>query len=100
MDCLISRHHCRLDIDPPCVVVRDLESLNGTYLNGHRLESTALTAALQHVSGSGVQDGDILTIGGSSLRVDIVDCPPSNSTEDVPPCKEGEAVIRDCPIPC
>src|SRR5262245_52079737 len=31
---LISRHHCRVDVDPPIVRVRDLGSLNGTYVNG------------------------------------------------------------------
>ena len=30
----VSRHHCRLDIDPPHVTVRDLGSRNGTYVNG------------------------------------------------------------------
>jgi pSer/pThr/pTyr-binding forkhead associated (FHA) protein len=31
---LVSRHHCLLDINPPEVRVRDLGSLNGTYVNG------------------------------------------------------------------
>src|SRR5947209_680425 len=30
----ISRHHCVLEIDPPHVTVRDLGSLNGTWVNG------------------------------------------------------------------
>jgi pSer/pThr/pTyr-binding forkhead associated (FHA) protein len=33
----ISRRHCLLDIDPPCVRVRDLGSRNGTLINGQRL---------------------------------------------------------------
>src|SRR5438132_7438837 len=31
---MVSRHHCRLDIDPRRVRVRDLGSRNGTYING------------------------------------------------------------------
>jgi serine/threonine-protein kinase len=33
----ISRHHCELEIDPPVVRVRDLGSLNGTYINGEKI---------------------------------------------------------------
>jgi hypothetical protein len=33
-DATVSRHHCMIDIAPPSVVVRDLNSLNGTFLNG------------------------------------------------------------------
>ena len=38
----ISRFHCVLDIDPPRIRVRDLGSLNGTYVNRHRIESATL----------------------------------------------------------
>jgi pSer/pThr/pTyr-binding forkhead associated (FHA) protein len=34
----VSRRHCVFDIDPPFVSVRDLQSLNGTYVNGQRIE--------------------------------------------------------------
>jgi serine/threonine-protein kinase len=30
--CIVSRHHCLLDIAPPEVRVRDLGSLNGTFV--------------------------------------------------------------------
>ena len=33
----VSRHHCLLAIDPPAVRVRDLGSLNGTYVNGESI---------------------------------------------------------------
>src|ERR1700704_2250284 len=33
----ISRHHCLLDINPPDIRVRDFGSLNGTYVNGHKI---------------------------------------------------------------
>jgi pSer/pThr/pTyr-binding forkhead associated (FHA) protein len=30
----VSRHHCEFEIDPPSVRLRDLGSLNGTFVNG------------------------------------------------------------------
>ena len=33
----ISRHHCRLDVNPPAVRVRDLGSRNGTLVNGEKI---------------------------------------------------------------
>lgn len=33
-DATVSHHHCRIDIIPPLVLVRDLGTLNGTWLNG------------------------------------------------------------------
>src|SRR5690348_14203395 len=33
----ISRRHCLLDIVPPSIRLRDLGSLNGTYLNGKKI---------------------------------------------------------------
>lgn len=31
------RHHCLFDINPPDIRVRDLGSLNGTFVNGKRI---------------------------------------------------------------
>ena len=33
----VSRHHCAIEIDPPHVRVFDLQSRNGTYVNGSRI---------------------------------------------------------------
>jgi hypothetical protein len=33
----VSRHHCTLEIAPPSLRVRDLGSLNGTYVNGKKI---------------------------------------------------------------
>src|SRR6185369_6935096 len=35
--CDVSRRHCALKIDPPFVHVRDLGSLNGTFINNDRI---------------------------------------------------------------
>jgi len=36
-DPTVGRHHFALEVNPPTVGVRDLGSLNGTYVNGHRI---------------------------------------------------------------
>lgn len=41
---VVSRRHCLFDIDPPYVSVRDLNSLNGTYVNGERLRGSRVLA--------------------------------------------------------
>jgi pSer/pThr/pTyr-binding forkhead associated (FHA) protein len=33
----VSRHHCVLEVAPPALRVRDLGSLNGTYVNGKKI---------------------------------------------------------------
>src|SRR5579884_796999 len=33
----VSRHHCRLEISPPAIRVRDLGSTNGTFVNGRKI---------------------------------------------------------------
>jgi pSer/pThr/pTyr-binding forkhead associated (FHA) protein len=33
----VSRRHCLLEISPPSIRVRDLNSLNGTYVNGDKI---------------------------------------------------------------
>lgn len=55
----LSRRHCELTCDGPDVVLRDLNSSHGTYVNGLRL-----TAAVV------LQDGDKLQIGLSHFIVE------------------------------
>jgi pSer/pThr/pTyr-binding forkhead associated (FHA) protein len=60
-DLLVSRRHATLTIeDEGTVVLRDLESTNGTFLNG-RLLTTPMP----------VRDGDDIRIGAAHLRVRI-----------------------------
>src|SRR5688500_13240679 len=76
-DRLISRHHCRLEIDPPLVRVTDLCSSNGTYVNGKRIEPISTQPG--HPSRSenvvDVKNGDLITVDGATFQVDVVDCP-------------------------
>jgi len=67
----VSRRHCELYIDKGCLMVRDLGSRNGTFLNGGRVDEVAINA------------GDALQIGEVSFVVQI-DGVPSNLKTHVP----------------
>jgi pSer/pThr/pTyr-binding forkhead associated (FHA) protein len=54
---LVSRQHCELFVDHGQVTVRDLGSLNGTFVGGRRIEAAPVVS------------GDLLTIGSVMLRV-------------------------------
>jgi serine/threonine-protein kinase len=104
-DLTISRRHCQLDIDPPLVRVQDLGSLNGTYVNGQKicpvdsqpLEDAPAATPPEHV----LNTGDLLSIDGTTLMVEVVDCPSAIHEADCPPVWEpGEISKKDCPIPC
>jgi eukaryotic-like serine/threonine-protein kinase len=103
-DRLISRHHCQLDINPPLVQIGDLGSCNGTYLNGKKVDPVPKELAIQSISetaGTVVNDGDLITIGGTTFRVDVVDCPHTGNDEKGQPTWEaGETSKKDCPLPC
>jgi pSer/pThr/pTyr-binding forkhead associated (FHA) protein len=56
----VSRRHCCLALGHDEVVVRDLSSTNGTWINGHRLKS-----------GDALRHGDELKIAHLRYRVEI-----------------------------
>jgi len=58
-DGLSSRVHCSVEITGPTVLLRDLESTNGTLVNGQRVETAALS------------NGSIFQIGGHSFQLVI-----------------------------
>lgn len=64
----VSRHHCLLDIHPPQVSICDLNSRNGTYLNGKKLESAGEQAAKTYPLAS----GDHIKIGNNVFEVLLV----------------------------
>jgi diguanylate cyclase (GGDEF)-like protein len=59
-DAEASRRHCQLRVDAASVWLHDLDSTNGTFVNGARIESRELAR------------GDVIGIGVSTLR--LVDC--------------------------
>jgi pSer/pThr/pTyr-binding forkhead associated (FHA) protein len=54
---LISRQHCQLFVEQGRIMVRDLGSLNGTFVGGQRVQTAPL------------MPGELLTIGSVTLRV-------------------------------
>jgi pSer/pThr/pTyr-binding forkhead associated (FHA) protein len=110
-DQCISRHHCQLYFAPPTLCVQDLQSSNGTYVNGHKLEEQEMVChdALSFKGPIGfAQDGDVLTIGGTSLQVHVLECAladahPETDVASLPGCpvwNENEIVKKDCPVAC
>jgi serine/threonine protein kinase len=79
----VSRAHCRIEIGEHGLEVADLDSANGTFVNGHLVMRAPL------------HDGDELRVGDAALRVSI-------ETEKEHPSPSGESVFdrefacRDC----
>ncbi len=59
---MVSRHHCELIVEPGRLSVRDINSKNGTYVNGQQV-----TADRQ------LQSGDLLDVGLRRLAVEIAE---------------------------
>jgi two-component system, NtrC family, response regulator GlrR len=60
-DTTVSRYHVELDARPDGVLVRDLESTNGTYLGGNRITEMI------------VEDQATVTVGKTTLRIGMVE---------------------------
>src|SRR5207237_9283818 len=71
----ISRHHCAFEIDPPTVRIRDLDSLNGTYVNGDKIGQRPHPLAWgesDHAQGvRGLRDGDEVRVGDTAICVSV-----------------------------
>jgi hypothetical protein len=91
-DQLISRHHCQLKIDLPAVHIKDLGSRNGTYLNGKLVESLEVSLAPCECDAGATRPAEILTVGGTTLRVDVVDCKGDSGIG----WKPGEMARKGC----
>jgi hypothetical protein len=93
-DGLISRKHCLIAVDPPRAGICDLGSANGTYVNGRPLpnyrdsdtneDSCAAPTLVE------LQDGDVVTIGGTTLQVESIVCPHNAGCEpgELPACEQ------------
>jgi len=73
----ISRTHCLLDFRPPRCLLQDLESRNGTYVNG--------TAVRRHE----LQDGDEIRVGRTVLKYQLDSRPVEK--EEIP--AEHQAIL-------
>ena len=101
-DLCLSRQHCRLEIDPPTVRIEDLKSLNGTYLNGVKIQpADADSPQADGNRGQVAVHGDLLTLNGMTIMVEMVDCPKDKCDEQGRPVWEpGQTAKKDCPVRC
>lgn len=72
----ISRYHCLLDINPPEIRIRDLGSLNGTYINGEKIGARkpnydADKAFQLRFPEYDLKDSDEIRIGDTVLEISI-----------------------------
>src|SRR5205085_2432905 len=71
-----SRHHFLLELQPPLAFLRDLDSRNGTLVNGEKVKQAHL------------QDGDVISGGRTRIRFSIpsaCDSPTGTMLAHVPP---------------
>jgi len=59
LDTIVSKEHCVLERQGPAMLLRDLGSMNGTYINGQRMQGSQV---LRH--------GDEIRMGNTVLRYD------------------------------
>jgi pSer/pThr/pTyr-binding forkhead associated (FHA) protein len=100
-DQLISRQHCQFHLDGPNVHVCDLGSSNGTFLNGKQVEQAGAVPTKPCKEGSCIAaacDGDIITVGGTTLQVHIIDCQGHGGGD--PDWPEAQIVKCNCAKPC
>jgi hypothetical protein len=72
----VSRRHCRCVFRDGAWQVEDLNSLNGTYVNGERVQQAPL------------RKRDLLAIGGFTFEVDLGD---GQHTIQLPPAEAGKS---------
>lgn len=94
----LSRHHCRIDVGPQGAFVRDLNSRNGTFLNGTKIGQRlrGQPAAVDPKPGPSheLTDGDLLRIGELELGVGIVANDASENLAQVAPVTDQETRKR------
>jgi pSer/pThr/pTyr-binding forkhead associated (FHA) protein len=79
----VSRRHCVLDLEPPAAWVRDLGSLNGTFLNGVCIGAREPGEEPRRGRQYRLYNGDVLRVGNTLLRFEVLPGEPSNDTEPV-----------------
>ncbi|NET00206.1 MAG: protein kinase [Sphaerospermopsis sp. SIO1G1] len=90
IDMTISRYHCLLDINPPDIRVRDLGSLNGTFVNGRKIgqrkrNQTAQEGLKLNFPEYDLQDSDEIKLGDICFKIAIE-------------AEKSEQILADQPI--
>ncbi|MDP5016953.1 MAG: serine/threonine-protein kinase [Dolichospermum sp.] len=94
VDMTISRYHCLLDINPPDIRVRDLGSLNGTFVNGKKIgqrqrEQPAKEAIKLNFPEYNLQDGDEIQLGDILFKITVEVKSQLNKTPESPVQEEN-----------
>jgi pSer/pThr/pTyr-binding forkhead associated (FHA) protein len=76
---MVSKQHCALIIHQGKLYVKDMGSRNGTFINGKRIEKTAV---LRH--------GDGFQVGPLSFKVSITETVSVNQPTPLPPTKDSD----------
>ena len=66
-DRFFSRHHCLLEMNPPHSYLRDLDSTNGTFLNGHRVKDAYLNNGDRIQCGETILVVEVTTVASNDL---------------------------------
>lgn len=83
-DRYFSRNHCLLEMNPPHSFLRDLNSTNGTFVNGHRVKDASL------------KNGDRVQCGETILVVEVTTVDLSETTHDASLPKRPVLVMVEC----
>ena len=86
-----SRHHFLLEVNPPQARIRDLGSLNGTYVNGvkyggRRAEETPQEASSRAQSEVNLKDQDEIQIGETVFRIFVTSTTKGNEIVSCQTC--------------
>ena len=97
VDMTISRYHCLLDINPPDIRVRDLGSLNGTFVNGKNIgqrqkQQLAKEAVKLTFPEYNLQDGDEIKLGDILFKIGVQVEEQLNKIPDLPVQKENDKI--------
>ncbi|QDT57008.1 Serine/threonine-protein kinase PrkC [Caulifigura coniformis] len=79
----LSRHHCRLEMNPPMARIIDLDSRNGTFVNNARIKDSPLT------------NGDVIRFGNSCIRVRVRLPPAKPAVDPAETLPAGEGGAQD-----
>jgi adenylate cyclase len=83
IDPTISRRHAEVECDDSGVTIRDLGSSNGTFVNGTRVDASAIVA------------GDVVTFGKVAFRLAQIFAPAPAAANAVP---TGATIVRQLPV--
>jgi len=83
-DRYFSRNHCLLEMNPPHSFLRDLNSTNGTFVNGRRVKDASL------------KNGDQIQCGETILVVEVTTIDLSETTQDALLPKRPVLVLVEC----